>query len=254
MPALAETPPRVPKPSKEARKIRAMFGDIAGRYDFLNRLLSARTDVAWREIAAREALAGLQPADHLLDLACGTGDLAITLARHAPGARVVGADFARPMLDIAQQKAPCTAIPWVEADGLQLPFADDSFDLVTIAFGLRNMESLERGLAEMRRVLRPGGRLAILEFSQPENPLVRAVYQPYFLHVLPRIGALLSRKSAYLYLPFSVLHFPTRRELARTMIRGGFTRVRHCSLSFNIAALHLGEKPRPQESANGHHA
>ena len=237
-----ELVPQVPRPGKDARRIQAMFSQIARRYDLLNHLLSGGVDIAWRRQLVRDAL---EPRHRrVLDVACGTADLALALRRAAhPAARVAGADFARPMLRLAQKKSP-REVKWIQADGLNLPFADNSFDLVTIAFGIRNMESLAGALAEFHRVLRPGGRVAILEFSQPENFLVRSVYHPYFLHVLPRIGAALSQRRAYLYLPHSVLHFPGRRELARRMKRTGFTRVRHASLSFGIAAIHLGEKKR----------
>ncbi len=216
-----------------------MFDQIAPRYDLLNHVLSGGTDIAWRRLAVKEAL---RPSmRRVLDLACGTGDMAMEIRQHAhAGCEVIGADFSAPMLRKAQVKAPDGSIAWIEADGLRLPFASESFDLVTIAFGIRNMESLEGGLREMRRVLRPGGTIAILEFSKPENAIVRGLYMPYFLHVLPRIGALLSQKSAYLYLPFSVVHFPGRKELARTMQRCGIGQVRHCALSLGIAALHLG--------------
>lgn len=233
------------KPGKDADRIRGMFADIAGRYDFLNRLLSARTDVAWRNLVVREAL---RPGDRLIvDLACGTGDLAFALrAKANSSCRVLGIDFTGPMLRVAQGKERRAApgpVTWIEGDGLNLPLESETVDLLTIAFGIRNMESLERAFAEIHRVLRPGGRLAVLEFSQPENRLVQALYYPYFLHVLPRLGALISNQSAYLYLPHSVLHFPGRKDLARIMKRGGFRRVRHCALSFGIAALHVGEKP-----------
>lgn len=244
-------PPAVPKPTQESKKIRAMFSDIAARYDLLNHLLSGNTDVAWRRLLVREAVSGGEQA--VLDVACGTGDLALEIRRAIPdSAAVLGVDFAGPMLHNALRKSRArnATITWIEGDGLRLPFADNQFDLLTIAFGIRNMESLPGALREFRRVLRPGGRLAILEFSRPENPLVRAVYYPYFLHVLPRIGALLSRKSAYLYLPFSVLHFPKRGELARMMLRAGYSHVRHCALTFGIAALHIGEKTG-SESGNG---
>jgi demethylmenaquinone methyltransferase/2-methoxy-6-polyprenyl-1,4-benzoquinol methylase len=236
----------VPRPSQEARRIRRMFGEIAPRYDLLNHLLSGGTDISWRNIVVRDAVNRQQR--HILDVACGTGDLAFAIRRAAhPDARVVGVDFTEEMLRIAQDKTGNGypgGVKWAQADGLRLPFADNSFDLVTIAFGIRNMESLSGALREFLRVLRPGGEVAILEFSQPENFLVRSVYHPYFLHVLPRIGALLSQKQAYMYLPFSVMHFPTRRELARMMKREGFREVRHASLSLGIAALHLGRKPR----------
>lgn len=239
----AQTSPVRP-PSREARRIRRMFSQIAPRYDLLNHLLSANTDVRWRRIVVDEAVNHSQR--RILDLACGTGDLAIEMSRHAhPGCQIIGADFARPMLQRARQKD--ASVPWIEADGLRLPFHDAQFDLVTIAFGIRNMESLEDALAEIHRVLKPGGTAAILEFSQPENPFIRAIYYPYFLYALPWIGALLSQKSAYLYLPSSVLHFPNRRELAHLMKKNGFSRVRHCSLSMGIAAIHLGTRTPKNE-------
>jgi demethylmenaquinone methyltransferase/2-methoxy-6-polyprenyl-1,4-benzoquinol methylase len=231
--------PSVPKPDKEAKKIQAMFGRIAKRYDLLNHVLSGWTDVDWRRFTAREALVH-QP-KRILDIACGTGDLALELKGQAgTGAQVVGADFTFPMLQIAGEKS--SSIPWVQADGLRLPFPDASFDLVTVAFGLRNMESWEGGIREMARVLAPGGRAVVLEFSQPENALIRAVFLPYFVHVLPRIAGLLSEGRAYSYLSHSVMHFPGRRKLATMMKENGFPRVRHCALSFGIAALHVGIK------------
>lgn len=238
--------PPIPKPGQEAGKIRAMFDSIAHRYDLLNHLLSGGTDIAWRRYAVSKILQGGER--RVLDLACGTGDLALEIQRRVnPGAEVIGVDFSGGMLRLAHQKNS-TDVQWIQGDGLRLPFPDGTFDLVTIAFGIRNMESLEGGLREIHRVLRPGGRLGILEFSKPENPLVRTVYMPYFLHVLPRIGALLSRRSAYLYLPHSVLHFPNRYELASKMRDAGFGRVRHRPLTLGIAALHIGDRKRKGKS------
>ncbi|MCC6548092.1 bifunctional demethylmenaquinone methyltransferase/2-methoxy-6-polyprenyl-1,4-benzoquinol methylase UbiE [Candidatus Sumerlaeota bacterium] len=240
LPLSKPAPPK--KPSRNPNEIRRMFSDIAQRYDLLNHLLSANTDVAWRRRTVEAAVTGREAA--ILDLACGTGDLTLEIARHAaPDVQIVGADFTGPMLRIAQQKDTRTGVGWVEADGMQLPFPDGHFDLLTNAFGLRNMESLEGALHEMRRVLRPGGRMAILEFTRPDSRLLRWFYVPYFQHVLPRLAAMLSRKTAYLYLQSSVMNFPNRRELARTMQRCGFVRVRHCALSFGIAAIHIAERP-----------
>lgn len=241
MPA-ATAPPPVPKPSQETERIQQMFGEIADRYDLLNRILSGYTDVSWRKLVVEQVVT--PQTRRVLDLACGTGDLALEIRRAAaPDCEVIGADFSGPMLRHAHRKDRDGSINWVEADGLRLPFQDAQFDLLTIAFGIRNMESMQQGLSEMLRVLRPGGTLAILEFSQPENRIIRSLVQPYFLHVLPRIGALLSQRSAYLYLPFSILHFPGRRELARIIRRAGFGRVRHCALTFGIAAVHIARKP-----------
>lgn len=230
--------PDSPTVSKEARRIQSMFGAIAPVYDLLNHLLSLNIDQAWRRFAVR---ASLRPTDRrVLDVACGTGDLTAQLQRAAsPGTQVVGVDFCEPMLRRAARKQP---LPFLLADGLRLPFADRSFDLLTIGFGLRNMESFEAGLREMRRVLRPGGRLAILEFTTPSNPIIRAVYLLYFRRLLPAIGNLVSRSEAYGYLSRSVLEWPSPRELARILKRCGYRRVRHAELSLGIAVLHIAER------------
>ncbi len=231
------------KPSQEPTAIRSMFAQIADRYDLLNHLLSGGTDIAWRNMAVKEVMTGQETM--ILDLACGTGDLAMALERSAPSdCKVVGADFTGPMLQLAQKKKSGAAIDWIQGDGLNLSFSDNSFDLVTVAFGIRNMASLERALSECLRVLKPGGKLLILEFSKPDNPIIRTLYMPYFIHILPRIAALISNRSAYRYLPMSVLHFPNRKELARQMLQSGFVKVRHCALSFGIAAIHIGSKPQ----------
>lgn len=224
--------------SKESRRIQSMFGRIAPVYDLLNHALSLNVDQSWRRFAVRSAL---RPTDRrVLDVACGTGDLTAALRRAAPpGCLVLGADFCRPMLDRARHKEPT---PFLQADGLRLPFADETFDLLTIGFGLRNMENTEAGLREMRRVLRRGGRLAVLEFTLPANPLVRAAYLAYFCHVLPAIGNAVSRSRAYAYLSQSVRQWPRPRQLARMMKRCGFARVRHAELSLGIAALHIAER------------
>jgi len=225
-------------PDKNPQRIQAMFGSIAPVYDFLNHALSLNIDRVWRRFAVRSTL---RPGDRrALDVACGTGDLTMAL-RSAGGqsCQVVGIDFCIPMLRRASDKS---RLPFAAADGLRLPFPDDTFDVVTIGFGLRNMASLETGLRELRRVLRPGGRLAVLEFSTPSNPLVRAGYLAYFNHILPFIGNLLSRSGAYRYLNESVLEWPDRRRLARILRKCGFGRVRHCELSLGIAALHIAEK------------
>lgn len=219
-----------------------MFSSIAPRYDLLNHLLSMGTDILWREHSVKELGRRCPNPRLILDAACGTGDMALTLRKQFPQAHITGLDFARPMLERAQQKDQRSRIAWIEGDGMNLPFPDGAFDLVTIAFGIRNMVSLEGALREFHRVLKPGGRLAVLEFTEPENALIRSVYQPYFLHVLPRVGALLSQRSAYRYLPHSVMHFPARRALAGMFRDAGFVRVSHGLLHFGVAALHIGLK------------
>lgn len=233
--------------SEHSRRVREMFAGIASRYDFLNHFLSANTDTRWRRLVARKLQPSLQAAEtRVLDVACGTGDLSLVIA-HATGAHVIGTDFCRPMLEIAARKAANVApsIPFVEGDAMMLPFADDSFDAVSIAFGLRNLSSVERGLKELWRVLKPGGRAAILEFSRPVVPGFRSLFQFYFTRVLPRIGGMVSgSRGAYEYLPDSVSRFPDQRRLAAMMTDIGFTEVEYQNLTGGIAALHMGTRPR----------
>lgn len=233
--------------SEHARRVREMFAGIANRYDLLNHLLSGNTDKRWRRLVAKRLHEVLSTEGaRALDVACGTGDLSLALARET-GARVVGTDFCRPMLEIAARKARANVsseIPFVEGDALKLPFAARSFDAVTIAFGLRNLSSVEAGLKEMWRVLRPGGRAAVLECSKPVVPGFRAVYQFYFTRVLPRIGGLLSgSRGAYEYLPDSVSRFPDQKRLAQMMREAGFVEVEYKNLTGGIAALHIGVRP-----------
>jgi demethylmenaquinone methyltransferase/2-methoxy-6-polyprenyl-1,4-benzoquinol methylase len=221
-----------------------MFAGIARRYDLLNHLLSANIDRRWRRLVAAKLRPALVAGTHTLDVACGTGDLALTLSE-AGEARVTGLDFCRPMLEVASRKARerQRRIPFVEADALRLPFAAETFDVVTIAFGLRNLASIEGGLGELFRVLRPGGKVAILEFSRPVVPGFRALFQFYFSRVLPRIGGLVSgSRGAYEYLPDSVSRFPDQKRLAELMREAGFAEVTYQNLTGGIAALHLGTR------------
>jgi demethylmenaquinone methyltransferase/2-methoxy-6-polyprenyl-1,4-benzoquinol methylase len=227
-----------------------MFAGIARRYDLLNHLLSANIDRRWRRLVADKLRPALVAGTHTLDVACGTGDLALTLSE-AGQARVTGLDFCRPMLEVASRKARerQRKIPFIEADALRLPFAPETFDVVTIAFGLRNLASVEGGLRELLRVLRPGGRIAILEFSRPVVPGFRALFQFYFSHVLPRIGGLVSgSRGAYEYLPDSVSRFPDQKRLAELMREVGFAEVSYQNLTGGIAALHLGTRPRRRDN------
>jgi demethylmenaquinone methyltransferase/2-methoxy-6-polyprenyl-1,4-benzoquinol methylase len=222
-----------------------MFAGIAGRYDLLNHLLSGNTDKRWRRLVAEELRPSLMEGARVLDVACGTGDLSLVLSG-AGRAQVVGVDFCRPMLEVARGKANDEArrVPFVEGDALRLPFADSVFDVATIAFGLRNLSSVEAGLRELRRVLKPGGRVAVLEFSSPVLPGFRALFQFYFTRVLPRIGGLVSgSRGAYEYLPDSVSKFPDQKRLAALMAETGFVEVNYRNLTGGIAALHTGTRP-----------
>ena len=222
-----------------------MFAGVAARYDLLNHLLSAGIDRRWRKLVARRLESAVGRGALVLDVACGTGDLSLTLA-DACGARVVGLDFCRPMLDIARRKSGGAgrALPFVEADALGLPFADEEFDAVTIAFGLRNLASVEAGLVELLRVTRPGGAVFVLEFSQPVVPGFRGLFNFYFTRVLPRVGGLVSgERGAYEYLPDSVARFPDQERLAGMMRAVGFGRVAYQNLTGGIAALHTGARP-----------
>ena len=180
----------------------------------------------------------------VLDVACGTGDLSLELQRNA-AAKVIGTDFCRPMLEIAFDKndQSATKIPYVEADGMNLSFADETFDAVTIAFGLRNFSNWQNGLIELRRILKPGGKLAILEFSTPLVPGFRQAFQFYFSNVLPRIGGVVSgSRGAYEYLPDSVARFPDQKNLAKMMTETDFSEVEYENLTGGIAALHTGTR------------
>jgi demethylmenaquinone methyltransferase/2-methoxy-6-polyprenyl-1,4-benzoquinol methylase len=229
---------------EHAVRVRAMFAGISARYDLLNHLLSGNMDKRWRQKVAKRMHSVVRGGGRILDVACGTGDLAQELFA-VTGARVIGADFCRPMIEIARRKALARnqAIPFVEGDALQLPFPDDSFEAVTIAFGLRNLASVEGGLAELLRVLKPGGTTIVLEFSRPTVPGFRALFQFYFRRVLPLLGGVVSgSKSAYEYLPDSVARFPDQEQLVELMRKVGFAEVEYLNLTGGIAALHSGRK------------
>lgn len=226
-----------------------MFAGIAGRYDLLNHLLSGNTDARWRRLVAKRLGGSLPAGARVLDVACGTGDLAFALAEAAPHAHVVGVDFCRPMLELAARKSARRerGAAFIEGDALRLPFADATFDAVTIAFGLRNLARVEQGLGELLRVLKPGGRAAVLEFSRPVVPGFRALFQFYFTRVLPVVGGLVSGlRGAYEYLPDSVSRFPDQSALAEMMRSAGFERVEFENLTGGVAALHMGARPASQ--------
>jgi demethylmenaquinone methyltransferase/2-methoxy-6-polyprenyl-1,4-benzoquinol methylase len=223
-----------------------MFAGIAPRYDFLNHLLSARRDAGWRRetVAAGE----VRPGEPVLDVCTGTGDLAIAWARAlGPGSPVVGTDFCEPMVRLGAGKVrrEGLGVRLGVADTLRLPFADGRFAAASVGFGIRNVADLGGGLAEMARVVRPGGRVLVLEFTRPPNPLFRFVYYVYFLLLLPLLGNVVSgsRRNAYGYLPRSVLSFPDRGRLARMMGEAGLRDVRVRDLGLGIVTVHVGVKP-----------
>lgn len=223
-----------------ARRVREMFARISPRYDLLNHLLSANIDTRWRRRVVRKLQPQLRSDAKVLDVGCGTGDLSIELFEKT-GAQVTGIDFCRPMLELAQVKAP--HLRFVEGDALRLPFSDAAFDCVTVAFALRNLASVEQGLAELKRVLKPGGLVAVLEFSQPTVPGIRQLIRFYYWRLMPWIGGLLSGlRSAYEYLPDSISRFPDQQTLASMMRAVGFAEVEFENLSGGIAALHTGRR------------
>ena len=227
--------------------VRDMFGRVAHRYDLANHLLSCNIDRYWRAHTVKRVRHVLErPEARVVDICCGTGDLALSLARARRGGLVLGTDFCHPMLLGARRKADArharhARIALFEADAMQLPLADSSADLLTVAFGFRNLSNYAAGLAEMRRVLAVGGVAAILEFSQPPNPAFAALYNFYARRILPMIGGALSgSRDAYIYLPESVRKFPRAEELASEMRRAGFEQVSYEYLTGGIVALHLG--------------
>ena len=231
--------------NEHANRVREMFATIAARYDFLNHLLSANVDRRWRrQVAATVKKNWPSDGGRILDIACGTGDLSLTLFETI-GATVVGTDFCRPMLDIAAHKSVGKeGVVFIEGDALRLPFRDQSFEAATIAFGLRNLASVDQGLKEIFRVLRPAGTIAVLEFSQPVVPGFSLLFRLYFTKLLPFVGGLVSgSRRAYEYLPSSVSSFPEQQRLVELMRQAGFDEVRYENLTGGIAALHVGRRP-----------
>jgi len=219
-----------------------MFDRISGRYDLLNSVMTAGLHHRWRQRAAERA--ELQPGDAALDVCCGTGDLTLELAgRVSPGGHAIGCDFSEPMLDLAREKASergagGARFEW--ADALKLPYDDGRFDAVTVGFGVRNLSDLDAGLAELSRVLRPGGRLVVLEITQPTRPPLSIFYSLWFDRVVPVLGRLAGDPEAYSYLPESVRSFPGPRGLAEKMDAAGLGRIRWTVLAGGIIAIHSG--------------
>ena len=235
-----------PLPNREsdefAGQVRTMFDRIAGVYDLMNTAMTAGMHHRWRQRAAD--LAELAPGGAALDVCCGTGDLALELSRRVgPEGTVLGCDFSERMLDAARSKAAARGASSVRfdwADALELPYSDDSFDAATIGFGARNLSDLDRGLAELARVLRPGGRLVILEITQPQRPPLSVFFSLWFDRLVPLLGTLAGDRSAYTYLPESVKRFPSPDGLAERMDAAGFGRIRYFVLAGGIITIHAG--------------
>jgi demethylmenaquinone methyltransferase / 2-methoxy-6-polyprenyl-1,4-benzoquinol methylase len=238
--------PPLPSHDEKARTVHRIFASIAKRYDFINSFLSCRIDRRWRRNAVK--LSGLAPGDSVLDVCCGTGELAFEY-RRAIGLKdeVIGTDFCQPMIDVAIKKLNTRSLEGVKllkADTLNLPFKSNSFDVVSVGFGIRNVAGLEEGLREMIRVAKPGGRVVILDFTQPPNGLFRFIYFFYFQKILPLVGKLFSgdKTKAYSYLPDSVMAFPDSPALSDLMKHSGLLDVRFTYQTFGIAAIHVGIK------------
>ncbi len=229
----------------KAEQVEQMFNSIAPAYDFMNRAMTLGIDRWWRKVAVRR-LKAAQP-ELVLDVATGTGDFAIQVLRHTGAAHVTGIDLSEGMLQVAREKVNKAGltdkITFSRGDCLELPFADNSFDAVTVAFGVRNFQDIERGYREMLRVLRPGGRLCVLELSTPQNRLVRFFYDIYTMHVIPFLGSLKSGdRSAYRYLPLSIAAVPQGAEMSRIMTQAGFTDATATGLTLGVCSLYIANK------------
>ena len=234
--------PAADRGTLEAPQVRAMFDRIAGFYDVMNSVMTVGLHHRWRSRAAD--LAAVGPGSAVLDVATGTGDLAVELAsRVGSSGTVTGSDFAEAMLERARAKAPELAFEW--GDALELPYPADSYDAVTVGFGARNFSDLDQGLREMTRVVRPGGRVVILEMTTPSKPPLSTFFKVWFDRVVPVIGKLAGDPEAYAYLPDSVRRFPGPSELAERLCVAGLVEVRYIVTAGGIIALHVGEKPTP---------
>lgn len=240
---LGENPhTRADKPER----VRSMFAAIAGSYDLNNRVHSFGRDQAWRRAAVR--LAGVKPGERVLDCACGTGDLTLAFAK-TQAAEIVGTDFTQEMLDLAGRKTSDPRVTYQQADAMNLPFEDASFDVVSIAFGIRNVADPSKAIAEFFRVLKPGGRVVILEFDEPRNPIIRLGSDVFTKGVMPITATLIARdrSGAYRYLPKSVETFMKREDMQRALTSAGFTELIAKPLTFGVCVCHVGLKEAPAD-------
>jgi demethylmenaquinone methyltransferase / 2-methoxy-6-polyprenyl-1,4-benzoquinol methylase len=244
-----DTAPGSERPQRDseefATEVRGMFDRIAGVYDLMNSAMTAGLHHQWRERAVDRAEVG--PGSDALDVCCGTGDLALELRRRiGADGRVVGCDFSEPMLELARRKSgeEGLAVEFGWADALDLPYGDESFDAVTIGFGARNLADLDKGIAEMARVLRPGGRLVILEITRPQREPLSSFYSLWFDRLVPMLGSVAGDSDAYSYLPDSVRTFPEPRRLAEKMDGAGLTEIRWLLLAGGIIAIHSATRPK----------
>ena len=226
-------------------KIKSLFDNIAPDYDKLNHILSLNIDKGWRKKAVREIIDSKEPLT-ILDVACGTGDFTIEIARKAAdGSSITGIDLSEGMMNVGREKIHAAGVDaTIEyGDCEALSYSDNTFDRISVGFGVRNFEHLDKGLEEMCRVLSPGGKLVILELSVPSNPIVRWLYKLYFLHILPAIGGMISgNRGAYRYLPASVLHFPAPDRFMKMMQDAGFKEVKHKAFTLGVCRMYVGIK------------
>ncbi|MCA8940020.1 MAG: bifunctional demethylmenaquinone methyltransferase/2-methoxy-6-polyprenyl-1,4-benzoquinol methylase UbiE [Planctomycetes bacterium] len=227
---------------EKGRAVQGMFAGIAKRYDLLNHLLSFNQDKRWRKLAVK--MAGVSRESRVLDVCCGTGDLALEFAKVVNEGNVTASDFTPQMVEIASKKSAKAGkqIPWLVADTMALPFADARFDVCSVAFGIRNVQDIRAGLREMARVVKAGGRVVVLEFTQPKSKFFQRLYRFYMTRVLPKIGQIISgsRDKAYSYLPDSVAQFPGAEEFAKIMGEVGLEDVHYRLKTFGVVSIHVG--------------
>jgi demethylmenaquinone methyltransferase / 2-methoxy-6-polyprenyl-1,4-benzoquinol methylase len=233
--------------SERIGMVKDIFSTVTRRYDFLNHFLSLRRDVRWRRVTAEKML--FFKTNRLIDIATGTGDLAIAAARHHASIQVTGLDFVQEMMDVAREKLTknglAERVGFLRGDALDLPFGDGVFDVASMAFGIRNIPDRRRALEEMKRVVVSGGQIIVLEMTAPGTPYIRGLYRKYLVRVLPRLASIFSRNpAAYHYLADSILHFPAPAAFAREMEESGLVRVERFAFDLGITNLHIGHKPQ----------